>query len=85
MSIWTTSLNEERSALTKAEVGYGSADSNLMTGGFEGGLLRERFLAVRTRVLLAIRLDLRTGNEEISGVALGRFTCPYKKPNPKSN
>ena len=82
MSIWTTCLNEERSALTKA-VGYGSADSNLMTGGFEGGGLRERFLAVRTRVLLAIRLDLRTGNEEISGVALGRFTCPYKKTKSK--
>lgn len=78
MSICTTSLNEERSALTKA-VGYGSADSNLMTGGFRGGgLLCERFLAVRTRVLLAIRLDLRTGDEEMSGVTLVRFTCPYK-------
>lgn len=84
MSICTTSLNEERSAFTKA-VGYGSADSNLMTGGFRGGgLLCERFLAVRTRVLLAIRLDLRTGDEEMSGVTLVRFTCPYKTKNQKA-
>lgn len=59
-----------------------------MTGGFRGGggLLCERFLAVRTRVLLAIRLDLRTGDEEMSGVTLVRFTCPYKtkKKNQKA-
>ena len=33
--------------------------------------------------MLAIGLDLQTGDEEISGVTLDRFTCPYKNQKSK--